>query len=423
MASSKDPGALGIYGFRNRADYSYDKLSIAMGTAVKEPRVWDILGTRNKNSIIIGVPGTFPIHPAGTRRDGVVLPHARIDNDYTWPRDLKKEVADVVGEYMIDVKGFRTDDKKWLLEQIYEMTDKRFKLTKHLMQTKPWDLCWWSRWASTASTTASGIHGQDAHRYEAGNPLEHAIRDYYIHLDTLIGELLSVVDREKTAVMLVSDHGAKCMVGGLCFNDWLIREGYMTMKQPATKPTKFAFDNVDWTKTKVWGEGGYYGRCFINVKGREPQGIVPQAEYESLRDELIRKLEALPDHEGQPMGTRVYKPQAVYKKVNGVPPDLIVLFGDLRWRSVGTIGNPDIYTFENDTGPDDANHAQMGMYTLTVPGVAARGRVDGPTLYDVTPTVLTLLGQPVPATDRQDAGGVTATLRLPRRVLASGIAR
>lgn len=397
MAASKDPGQLGIYGFRNRADYSYEKLSIAMSTAVKEPRVWDILGTRNKSSIIVGVPGTFPItRPVkGCLVSCFLTPG--IDNDYTWPRDLKKEIADVVGEYMIDVKGFRTDDKQWLLEQIYEMTNRRFKLTKHLMQTKPWDFCW------LVEMGVDRIHhgfwqymDSSHHRYEAGNPFEHAIRDYYIHLDKLIGELLETVDRSKTAVMLVSDHGARCMVGGVCFNDWLIREGYMALKEPASKPSKFDIGAVDWSRTKAWGEGGYYGRCFLNVEGREPHGIVPKSQVEALKDELVAKLQAMPDHEGKPMGTRVLKPETTYRKVNAVPPDLIVIFGDLTWRSVGSVGNPSIYTFENDTGPDDANHDYMGMYTLTAPGVAPRGRMDGPTLYDVAPTVLKLLGMAVP---------------------------
>src|SRR3972149_6179943 len=52
MASSKDPGTLGIYGFRNRADYSYDTLSIATSKAVKEPRIWGILTEQGKSSII-----------------------------------------------------------------------------------------------------------------------------------------------------------------------------------------------------------------------------------------------------------------------------------------------------------------------------------------------------------------------------------
>ena len=73
-------------------------------------------------------------------------------------------------------------------------------------------------------------------------------------------------------------------------------------------------------------------------------------------------LEALCDDKGRPMGTRAYKPQNIYARVNGVPPDLVVIFGDLSWRSVGTIGNPSLHVFDNDTGPDDANHAQQGMW-------------------------------------------------------------
>ena len=61
MTASKDPGTLGIYGFRNRADRSYDKLMIATSLAVKEPRLWDILGAHGKVSIVVGVPGTYPI--------------------------------------------------------------------------------------------------------------------------------------------------------------------------------------------------------------------------------------------------------------------------------------------------------------------------------------------------------------------------
>ena len=60
----------------------------------------------------------------------------------------------------------------------------------------------------------------------------------------------------------------------------------------------------------------------------------------------------------------------VYEEVNGVAPDLLVLFGDLSWRAVGTVGGPDgIQTFENDTGPDDANHAQDGLLIMAGPGV------------------------------------------------------
>ena len=150
------------------------------------------------------------------------------------------------------------------------------------------------------------------------------------------------------------------------------------------------------SKTTAWGDGGYYGRLFINVEGREPSGTVKQAEYESVRDDLIRRIEDIVDHHGNPMGNRCYKPEDIYDKITNVAPDLVVIFGDLHWRSVGWVGSDSVYTFQNDTGPDDANHAQYGMYVYAHPSIPSRGRVDGPTLYDVAPTILTQLGLPVP---------------------------
>jgi len=286
MSASKDPGTLGIYGFRNRKDHTYDGLSIATSLAVKEPRIWDILSTRGKDNVIVGVPGTYPITkpPKGCMITSFLTPD--VSADYTHPKELKEEIAELVGEYMVDVRGFRTDNKQWLLDQIYEMTDKRFAVVKMLLESRPWDLFWMVEMGHDRVH-----HGfwqfmdESHHRYEPGNEFENAIRDYYIHADRLIGEVLQQFDLDTTAVWIVSDHGAKCMVGGFCFNQWLIEQGYLVLKKPAEERTRFDFGMVDWSKTRVWGEGGYYGRCFVNVKDREPQGIVPSAEYEALRDE------------------------------------------------------------------------------------------------------------------------------------------
>ena len=115
-----------------------------------------------------------------------------------------------------------------------------------------------------------------------------------------------------------------------------------------------------------------------------------------MRDELAERLAAIPDDEGNPMATHVYTPEELYGEVEGVAPDLIVIFGDLLWRSVGTVGGDEgVHTFENDTGPDDANHAQDGLWIAAGAGVAARGTLDAH-LLDIAPTVLDLLGQPVP---------------------------
>ena len=84
--------------------------------------------------------------------------------------------------------------------------------------------------------------------------------------------------------------------------------------------------------------------------------------------------------------------------MNGVAPDLIVYFGDLDWRSVGAVGMGGIHTFENDTGPDEANHDWHGIFVLSTAGAepALKGQLADVSIYDITPTLLKLLGQPVP---------------------------
>jgi predicted AlkP superfamily phosphohydrolase/phosphomutase len=96
------------------------------------------------------------------------------------------------------------------------------------------------------------------------------------------------------------------------------------------------------------------------------------------------------------MNNRAFKPEEIYPEVKGVAPDLIVYFGDLDWRSVGTVGNETLYVFENDTGPDDANHAQQGMYILTSPEMNKKGAKLDRKIMDIAPTILNLMGIEIP---------------------------
>jgi predicted AlkP superfamily phosphohydrolase/phosphomutase len=403
MLSSKDPGTLGFYGFRNRADYSYAKMSIATGAAVKEKRVWDYLGEAGKRSVVVGVPQTFPIRPIeGWLISSFLTPSTTNPNtQWTHPLELRDEVSRVLGgqTYDVDVAQFRTDDKDFLLRQIYEMTDKRFQVLNYLLREKPWDFFMFVEMGVDRMHHGFWKYMDRQHPlYKPGSPYEHAIRDYIVHLDKLVGELLDQLDND-TSVLVVSDHGAKTMHGGLCVNEWLRREGYLVLKEEPDGEGLVPLEKVevDWSKTKAWGEGGYYARIFMNVKEREPQGIIPQSEYERERDELAARLAAIPDPGGNPLGTISYKPQEVYRAVRNIPPDLITYFGNLNWRSVGSLGHGGIYTSENDTGPDDANHAPNGMYILYDPKKNYGGRrLDGPQLMDVAPTILNLMGLPVP---------------------------
>jgi predicted AlkP superfamily phosphohydrolase/phosphomutase len=396
MTSSRNPGALGFYGFRNRRDHSYDALSFADSRAVGVPRVWDLLSAQGRPVIVLGVPQTYPVSPVNGVMVSCFLTPDTQRSQYTYPAELKGEIEGLVGRYMVDVENFRTEEKERLLEQIEEMTEKRFRLAEHLLETRPWDLFFMVEMGTDRIHHAFWRFFDPEHRlYEPGNPYEPAVLAYYKALDTKLTRLLRFADAD-TAVLVVSDHGAKRMDGGICVNEWLRREGYLVLREEPKGPSRLTPDMIDWERTTAWGEGGYYCRLFLNVAGREPQGVVAAEDYERVRDEVKAKLEALGDHEGRPIGTVAHRPDELYPEQRGVVPDLLVYFGDLYWRSVGQVGTGTVHVFENDTGPDDANHAHEGLYVLIADGVPA-GRGPERDIRDVAPTLLELLGEPVPA--------------------------
>jgi len=396
MMSGLDPGELGVYGFRNRRDYSYDRFAIANGAALRAPRVWDRLSAAGKRAILLGVPQTYPVRPLnGWVVADFLAPSTRVD--YTYPAELKAEVERVADGYVLDVDNFRTPDKEDLLARIYAKTAKHFRVAKHLVSTRPWDFFMMVEMGVDRIQHGFWGYCDPLHRkYRAGNPFEHVLYDYYRYVDRELGDLLSLVDRD-TAVLVVSDHGARRMDGGICLNEWLIQEGYLALHEYPRQPTRLEELAVDWDRTLAWGEGGYHGRIFLNVRGREPRGVIPAEDVEVIRQELIDKIVALTDPEGRPIGSRAYRPEELYpNEIRGVPPDLTVYFGDLAWRSVGSVGLKTIHTFDNDTGPDEANHDWKAVFLANRAATARLGAVPGRQpdfhLTQVAPLVLRLFG-------------------------------
>jgi len=387
---------LGCYGFRNRRSYEYEDLYFSNAAYVKAKTVWNYLSRQRMRSLVMGVPQTFPPKPLNGMMVACFLTPDKT-NVYTYPPELGAELDRIAdGDYIIDVKDFRTDDKMKLFEAVRVMTERRFKAFRHLIKKEPFDFAMMVEMGIDRLHHAFWRYFSKGHRlYEPGNPYEHCMLEYYQQIDAEVGRTLEILDDE-TSVMIVSDHGAKDMRGGICINEWLIQEGYLTLKKEPAKRTKLTTDMIDWKKTQAWGEGGYYGRLFMNVVGREPQGRVPADDYEKVRDEIRDKLRAITDEKGNNIGTEAYKPEEVYREVRNIPPDLIIYFGNLDWRSAGTVGNGTIHLFENDTGPDDANHAENGIFIWDRPKTELARVSDQYSIYDVAPTILRYFGIEVP---------------------------
>lgn len=398
MATSQDPGSLGVYGFRNRTDHSYNGLGIVNSRSIDALAVWDQLAREGKRSITVGIPPGYPARKLNGISVGCFLTPDTSRDIYTHPASIQREIDKLVGNYPVDVKGFRTENKAWLRDEIWAMTRSHFKVVRHLLRNHEWDYFQCVEIGLDRIQHGFWKYHDPLHvLHEAGSPYQDTIRDYYRLLDEELGTVLELLD-EETLVLVVSDHGARKLDGGFCVNEWLVREGLLVLNSYPEQVTPFGKLDVDWDKTRVWSEGGYYARVFFNVKGREPRGVVPAEHYAAFREEITARFEATTDALGNPFGTKVFTPEAVYQSVRGVAPDLIVYFGDLSWRSIGGVGYPALHVLENDTGPDDCNHDQFGAFILAGSASLPNGQVDGMNLLDIAPTLLELGGSDIPPT-------------------------
>lgn len=387
MFSGKSPGELGIYGFRNRSSYDYDSLEVVNSFDVKEKAIWQLLSERNKSSIVIGVPPSYPPKPLkGKMITGFLTPQTA--SNFTFPSSFKDELLSFLGgDYFFDVRDFRTDDKDRLLKDIYALTEQRLEVAKWLAGTKNWDLFVMVDMGPDRFNHGFWKFFDPSHpQYRKGNPYEGVAEEYYGFVDRKLGELINTFG-EDTDILVASDHGAKAMKGGIAINQWLVKGGFLKFRDSYRPGTRVKGEMIDWKKTIAWAEGGYYSRIFLNVKGREPEGTVERKMYEKVRQEIIEFIKAIPDENGQEMATAVFRPEDIYPGVRKIPPDLIALLGNLDWRAIGTVGWDSMYLHRNDTGPDHANHAQYGMFVLYSKHLPFKGNIGKLKIYDVFNTI------------------------------------
>jgi predicted AlkP superfamily phosphohydrolase/phosphomutase len=284
--------------------------------------LWQVLSDAGLRVGAIGVPQTYPVAPVNGHMVSCFLtPNAR--SQFTFPPELKSEITGWIDgdEFLVDVPNFRSEDKDRILVDIYRMADQHFTVCERLLERERYDFF------MTVDMGVDRIHHafwkymDPKHpKHEPGNRFEAAIHDYYVHIDRRVGRLLELAG-DDTTVFVVSDHGAKAMLGGVCINEWLIAHGWLVLEETPTTPTPLERCSIDWSRTRAWGEGGYYGRLFLNVAGREPQGVIAPEDYEAERSRLVEELSALTDHEGKPLQVDAYRPEDVYAEVTNVAPE------------------------------------------------------------------------------------------------------
>ena len=222
------------------------------------------------------------------------------------------------------------------------------------------------------------------------------IESLYRDMDRLVGDTLQHVD-ENTALFVLSDHGFCAFRRGVNLNSWLLQNGYLAFKDGARESGEY-FEGIDWSRTRAYTFG--LGGLYLNLQGREAQGIVAQAEAEALRKELIQKLTRLPDKDtGEIAITNVYAASDIYKgPYLEAAPDLIIGYAKgYRTSWDAAVGKTTARVFEDNTKAWSGDHC---VDPVLVPGVLFSNRkieAKDPGIEDMAPTALALFGVQVPA--------------------------
>lgn len=224
-------------------------------------------------------------------------------DSYSVPASLSTEVEKVVGAYMeVDdpwafMDGWMTSDL--YLEQLSLHANWWGNTTKYILQNKEWDFAF--SWVGTIDhiehALYSGIEPKSRVYSEKTAPLcWHMIREVYKQVDENIGKILEAVDLDNTYVVLISDHGMTQLDWNPFVKEHLMRAGLLkyNLDLSTDDPSNLS---IDWENTKCHPLEPCHAHIFVNLKGRDPHGIVEPEDYEKVQEEIINCLMGMRDPE------------------------------------------------------------------------------------------------------------------------------
>jgi predicted AlkP superfamily phosphohydrolase/phosphomutase len=228
----------------------------------------------------------------------------------------------------------------------------------------------------------------------------------YQSIDHTLGMILDeYVERAGASLIVVSDHGFGPLHRDVYLNQWLMEKGYLRLKGGDSNwENTSLFDRIDWERTVAYSFG-YFGNLYLNLQGREPSGAVrPGREQRQVLDRIKRDLEAwrLPD-EDEPLVDGLYEVRDLYSGPHVEwGPDLLVTMQDYAYMTRDSFDVPrgvllsDPMAYQNISIKHSGNHRMEGILFMIGDGVAEGKHLSDASVLDIAPTVLHLMGQPIP---------------------------
>jgi len=432
FATGNNPGKHGIYYFDELVYGTYQKRYINSSFR-KSKTLWNYVSDAGKKVVVINVPMTFP----ADELDGIMI--AGVDTPgiwskgFTFPVSFFKELQAVIKDYTIEADVphlIKAGKKNSAVTSLFETIDKRYEATKYLMKRYPWDL-----FVVVFTATDSVQH----FFWDDMDPdFDSVIFQIYKRIDDVISRILENAGDSSTVIL--SDHGGGFNQRGAEYlNVWLNEMGLLRYKETNKVEKKLMrgfdavyrfvdrvfsrkakqklakllpgirekveaathFQNIEWSLTKAFSDGSR-DEIWINMKGREPEGIVEQGEeYEKLRDFIIHELSQCCDIKtGKKVAKRVFRREEIYSgKHVSKAPDIYV-----DWQRefiISGLQNRDqslsFKHYKHIKPPIwSGGHRENGILIISGSMVKKNLELINSNIIDVTPTILYLLGLPIP---------------------------
>ncbi len=321
--------------------------------------------------------------------------------DFSEPSDFVKDIGEGIGPFYTQgfAEDFKARDQNVLSDEEFRqqaelVLDERMKMLDFALDNYVDGLLFFYFSSSDLQAHIYWWESTDEHpirSWEDAQRFNRVVEDVYVRLDEALGHSLERLGEDLT-VIVMSDHGFGNFGRGFALNTWLREEGYLVADRG------LLFD-CDWSQTRVYGLG--LNGLYLNLKGREPEGIVDPAEADELLDELCDKLVALRDPEnGRQVILRCYKTKDWYHGPEAVnAPDIIVGYGAGYRSSWNTaLGDFDKSVVVPNHSAWSADHC---VARELVPGIVIANRPINradPALIDLAPTILGEFGLPTPET-------------------------
>jgi predicted AlkP superfamily phosphohydrolase/phosphomutase len=421
--TGQNPGRHGVFDFVQRSPYNRMRMVKSDSRSIQSETFLHILGRHNRRVGAIHIPLTYPPFPVnGFLLSGMAIPER---TTYTHPEGFADEL-DKVGGFPLNLMDWRfmLESPEALIDQAIAATRQRARVLHYVIENKSWDVLV-QVFVSPDRLQHPLMHILDPmhplHNPLLAQRLDAKLQVYFATLDDVLGMAKRSLP-DDVVLMVLSDHGFRSVYKLLNLKKLLKRTGMLNTRLALTvqktirqwlrkSPIPFRrwlphrqrnahnlgspmlMADLDWTRTRAYTTT-YTGQdIVVNLKSREPGGIVAIDEKEGLLDDIRSRLLAQRDPEnGTPLIKNVVRASDLYcGPYLDEGPDLLVVPADGLVTCAVEKG-PNLMPLRVYMGA----HRQEGVFVANGQGIKAGKLIADADLLDLAPTILYLADVPIP---------------------------